>query len=148
MFNVYKKPGELVKYLNTNSHHQHHKTAVLSGVELRLALLTTTTPTNVNLSLSDIYPDKHEALQTAGKICAGEKMRTIQAVIDEESRSRQERDKKKSPKMDTQDSLFNVKYMNFGNNHRPIQQVIKRLRNSYNLKWLQLHVIHQNSQNS
>jgi hypothetical protein len=68
-------------------------------------------------------------------------MRTIQAVIDEESRSRQEQDKKKSQKIDKRDSLFIVKYANLGNNHRPIQQVIKRLRNSYNLKWLQPHVI-------
>ena len=93
LFNVYKKPGKLVKYLNTDSHyHHHHKTAFLADVELRLALLTTTTPTNVNLSLSDIYPDKHEAFQTAWQIRAGENMRTIQAVIDEESRSRQKQD--------------------------------------------------------
>jgi hypothetical protein len=41
-FNVYKKPGKLIKYLNTDSHHHtNHKTAVLQGVELCLALLTT-----------------------------------------------------------------------------------------------------------
>jgi hypothetical protein len=63
LFNVHKKPGKLVKYLNSDSHHHwHHKTAVLSGVKLRLSLLTTRTPTNANLSLSDIYPDKDKAL--------------------------------------------------------------------------------------
>jgi hypothetical protein len=67
-FNVHMKPNELVKYLNTHSHHHcHHKSAVLSGVELQLALLTTMTPENANLSISIIYPDKHEALQTAGQ---------------------------------------------------------------------------------
>ncbi len=59
-FNAYKKPGELIKYLNTNSHHhKNHKTAALQGVELRLALLTTVSDDNKTLSLSDIYPDKH-----------------------------------------------------------------------------------------
>ncbi len=54
-FNVYKKPGELVKYLNHDSHHHSsHKTAVLSGVELWLALLTTKTADNLNKSMSDI----------------------------------------------------------------------------------------------
>jgi hypothetical protein len=73
-FNVYKKPGELVKYLNHNSHHHHsHKTAVLSGVELRLALLTMKTADNLNKSMSDIYPDKHEALTIAGQLKPGQK---------------------------------------------------------------------------
>jgi hypothetical protein len=52
-----------VKYLNSDSHHhRRHKTTVLSGIELHLALLTTRTPTNANLSLSDIYLDKDKAL--------------------------------------------------------------------------------------
>jgi hypothetical protein len=34
-FDVHKKPGKLVKYLNHNSHHHcHHKTTVLSWVKL------------------------------------------------------------------------------------------------------------------
>jgi hypothetical protein len=63
-FNVYKKPGKSIKYLNTNSHHHTNlKTAVLQGVELRLALLTTVSDEKEKLlSLSDIYLDKHEAL--------------------------------------------------------------------------------------
>jgi hypothetical protein len=73
-FSVYKKPGELVKYINHDSHHHRsHKTAVLSGVELRLALLTTKTADNLNKSMLDIYPDKHEALTIAGQIKPGQK---------------------------------------------------------------------------
>jgi hypothetical protein len=54
-FSVHRKSGELVKYLNTDSHyHQHHKTAVLSGVEMCRAPLTTRTPDNAEMSLSDI----------------------------------------------------------------------------------------------
>jgi hypothetical protein len=71
---VYKKPGELIKYLNNDSHHhRNHKAAVLSGVELHLALLTTKTANNENQSISDNYPDKHEALIIAGQLKNGKK---------------------------------------------------------------------------
>jgi hypothetical protein len=54
-FGVYKKLGELVKYLNHDLHHHcNHKTAVLSGVKLCLALLTTKTAANVNQSILGI----------------------------------------------------------------------------------------------
>jgi hypothetical protein len=85
-FNVYKKPGELNKYLNTDSHHHtNHKMAVLQGVELCLALLTMVSDKNKNLSLSDIYPDKHEAISIAGQIKTGEKMRTLCEVLNNNS---------------------------------------------------------------
>ena len=73
-FNVHQEPGELVKYLNHDSHHhRHHKAAVLQGVELRLALLTTMTPENANMSMSDIYPDKYD-VPIAGQLKPSEKM--------------------------------------------------------------------------
>jgi hypothetical protein len=82
LFNVYRKPCKLAKYLNHNSHHYWlHKTVVLSGVELRLALLTTRTPTNKDLSISEIYPDKHDALWLTGKIKLGQKMQTLKTVL-------------------------------------------------------------------
>jgi hypothetical protein len=75
LINIHRKPGKLVKHLNSDSHHHwHHKSAVLSGVELRLALLTTRTPANANLSLLDIYPDKDKALRLAGQLKLGQKM--------------------------------------------------------------------------
>ena len=74
---------ELVKYLNNDSHHHcNRKRAVLSGAELRLALLTTMTNSNADLSLSDIYPDKHEALRSAGQLSKDQKMRTLSAVLE------------------------------------------------------------------
>ncbi len=83
-FNVYKKPGKLVKYLNTDSHHHtNHKTAVLQVVELHLALPTTVLDKNKNLSLSEIYPDKHEALSVAGQTKTSEKMRTLREVLND-----------------------------------------------------------------
>jgi hypothetical protein len=81
-FNFYKKPGKLIKCLNMDSHHhKNHKTAVLQGVELCLALLTTVPDKNENLSLSDVYPDKHVALSTANQTKTGQKMRTLREVL-------------------------------------------------------------------
>ena len=87
-FDIHRKPGRLVKYLNTDSHHHpHHKTVVLSSAELRLALLTIHTPGNADLSLLDIYPDKHKALRLARQLKPGQMMQTLSAVLNDESRS-------------------------------------------------------------
>ncbi len=87
-FNVYRKPGKLIKYLNTDSHHHNnYKTAVLQGVELCLDLLTMVSDKNKNLSLSYIYPDKHEALSIAGQVKTGEKMRSLCKVLNDNSQS-------------------------------------------------------------
>jgi hypothetical protein len=136
-FNVHKKPNELVTYLNTHSHHyRHHKSAVLSGLELRLALLTTMTPENADLSISTIYPEKHEALRTPGQLKENQEMRTLRAVREDESGSGPLRLERKSCQTDHHDTLFITKYANCGPNTRPINQVIKKLRNQYNLRWL------------
>ncbi len=76
----------MIKYLNADSHHhKNHKAAVLQGVVLCLALLTTVLDNNKTLILSDIYPDKHKALSTAGQIKAGQKMRALCKVLHDES---------------------------------------------------------------
>ncbi len=72
IFGVHQKPGKLVKYLNHDSHHHcHHKNAVLSGVKLQLALLTAMTKANADMSMSKIYPNKHDALSLAGQLRPG-----------------------------------------------------------------------------
>jgi hypothetical protein len=137
LFNVYRKPGKLVKYLNHDSHHHRlHKTAVLSGMELCLALLTTRTPTKEDLSLSKIYPDKHDALRLTGQIKLRQKMQTLKAFLYDKSSSGPARLEKKSRATNKHDSLLVVKFANLGSNHRPIIQIIKHLRNEYKLKWL------------
>jgi hypothetical protein len=142
-FNIYKNWGELIKYLNTDSHHhKNYKTAVLQGVELRLALLTIMLDINKNLSLSDIYPDKHKALSTAGQIKSGQKMRTHCKVLDDESWSSPARLKRQLRVIDKRDSFFIVKYENLGHNNRPIDQIICQARNESQLKWLHPHVIY------
>jgi hypothetical protein len=114
LFNVHRKPGKLVKYLNLNSHHHwHHKTAVLSGVELCLAFLTTRTPANADLSLLDIYPDKDEALRLTGQLTLGQKMQMLSAVLDNETSSGPARLKKQRRAVDKSESFLSVKYATF-----------------------------------
>jgi hypothetical protein len=93
------------------------------------------TPENANLSISVIYPDKHEALQTAGQLKPGHEMQTLRAVLEDESQSGPLRLEKKSRQTDHRDTFSITKYENFGPTSRPINQVIKKLRNQYNLKW-------------
>jgi hypothetical protein len=146
-FSVYCKPGELVKYLNTDSHHhRNHKSAVLSGVELRLALLTTRTTANELCSLSTLYPDKHEALRIAGHLKAGEQMRKLGTVLDDESKSGPARLEKKSRAVDKRDSYFIAKYASLGN-HRTIQQCISYWKKSFQLKWLRPRVVYSRHKN-
>jgi hypothetical protein len=54
-------------------------------VALRFALLTTVSDKNKNISISEIYPDKHEALSIAGQIKTSEKMRTLREVLNNNS---------------------------------------------------------------
>jgi hypothetical protein len=142
LFNVHRKPDKLVKYLNLDSHHhRHHKTAVLSGVKLRLALLTTRTPANANLSLLDIYPDKDQALQLARQLKLGQKMQTLSAVLNDKTSSGPDRLKKQSHAFDKRDSFLIVKYASLGHSQWLIVKVVKHLRNLCCLKWLHLHVV-------
>ncbi len=129
-FNVYKKLGELVKYLNHNSHyHCSHKTVVLSGVELQLSLLTTTTADNLTKSILDIYPDKHDALTIAGQLKPGQKMRTLGDILDDKSRSVPIRLEKRSCAVNKRETFFNVKYASLGKEWQAISQTLKNLRN-------------------
>jgi hypothetical protein len=141
-FNIYKKPGELIKHLNTDSHHHmDHKMAVLQGVELLLALLTMVLDENKNLSLSEIYPDKHEALSIAGQIKTSEKMRTLREVLNDNFWSGPTRLEKWLCAINKRNSLFIVKYANLGQSNRPINQIIRSMRNEFKLKWLHPRVI-------
>jgi hypothetical protein len=142
-FRVYRKLSKLVKCLNNDRHHhQNHKAAVLSGVKLCLALLITKTAANENQSISDIYPDKHEALKIAGQLKNGKKMQKLGEVLEDELRSGPTRLKKQSRCMDKHNTLFIVKYANLGKQQQPNSMVIKSLRNAYKLKLLCPHVIY------
>jgi hypothetical protein len=115
---------------------------VLQGVELPLALLTMVSDKNENFSLSDIYPDKHEALSIAGQINTSEKMRTLRKVLNNNSQSGPTRLEKQSCAIDKCDLLFIVKYANLGRSNKPINQIICRMRNEFKLKWLRPCVLY------
>ncbi len=100
-------------------------------MELRLVLLITHTPGNADLSLSDIYPDKHEALRLTGQLEPGQMMRTLSAVSNNESNSGPARLDKKLHAVDKRDSFLVVKYASLGHSQRPIVQAVKCLRNLY-----------------
>ncbi len=110
-------------------------------MELRLALLTTRTPLNSEMSLSDLYPDKHDALQIAGQLKPDEKMRTLGAVIDDDTSSGPTRLAQKLREVNKRNSFLVIKYVNLGRAQRPIVHVVKSLRNKCNLKWLRPRVV-------
>ena len=63
-FNTCSKPGFNTKYLNFGSHNPEYcMNAVLKGVVIRLAGLTTRTAANNTTCLSDIYLNTDMALQ-------------------------------------------------------------------------------------
>jgi hypothetical protein len=77
--------------------------AILQGVELRLTLLTTVLDKNENFSLSDIYPDKHEALFIASQIKSGEKVSILCEFLN---------------------NNFNLVLPDLKNNHAPLTNLI------------------------
>ncbi len=116
-------------------------------MEQRLALLTTVSEENEDLSLSNIYPDKHEVLSIAGQIKPGKKMQALHKVLNDNLTSGPARLDKRLLAVNKRDSFFIVKYASLGKNHRPINQVIRRLRNEFKLKWLHLHVVYSRHSN-
>jgi hypothetical protein len=60
---------------------------VLSGVKLWLALPTTMTKANPDMSMSEIYPDKHDALSMAGQLRPGAQMRTLRTILEDNTES-------------------------------------------------------------
>ena len=93
------------------------------------------------MSLSDIYPDKHDALRLAGQLKLDQKMRTLGAVLDDESDSGPARLEKKSRAIDKRDSFLVIKYASLGHSQRPLVQTVKNLRNAFRLKWLRPRVV-------
>jgi hypothetical protein len=66
------------------------------------------------MSLSDLYPDKHDALRLTGQLKPDGKMRTLSAVLDDETSSGPARLARKSREVDKRDSFLVIKYANLG----------------------------------
>jgi hypothetical protein len=80
--------------------------------------------------MSDIYPDKHDALTIAGHLKPGKKMRMLGDILDDESRSGPIRLEKRSRAVNKGDTFFIVKYAKLGKERQPISQTLKSLRNA------------------
>ena len=66
-FGVYTKPNQELKNLNSKSNHPPHCfSAITKGVYRHLASLTSLTNKSKYLSIKDIYPRHHQALDSAG----------------------------------------------------------------------------------
>jgi hypothetical protein len=63
-------------------------------------------------------------------------------VLEDESQSSPLWLERTSCQNDYPDTLFITKYANLGPNTRLIKQVIKKLRNQYNLRWLRPHIVY------
>ena len=68
-------------------------------------------------------------------------MRTLGAVLDDESDSGPARLEKKSRATDKRDSFLVIKYASLGHSQRPLTQTVKKLRNAFKLKWLRPRVV-------
>jgi hypothetical protein len=97
--------------------------------------------------MSDIYPDKHEALHIAGQLKLGQKMCTLSKILSGKFTSGPSWLGKQSCAIDPQDTFFIVKYASLGKSYPPIHQLIKHLRNLYNLKWLRPRVVYSRHTN-
>ncbi len=83
----------------------------------------------------------------AEQLKENQEMWTLQAVLEDESQSGPLRLERKSRQTDHCDTLFIIKYANLGTNTRPINQVVKKLRNQYNLRWLRPWVVYSRHTN-
>jgi hypothetical protein len=105
------------------------------------------TKANADMSMSKIYPDKHNALSLVGQFRPGAQMCTLRAILKDITKSGPIRLAKQSRQKDKQDTFFIVKYANLGKGIRPINQVIKRLLDAYRLKWLRPRVVYSQHTN-
>ena len=95
-FGVHTKPGYQQKYLNVGSHHTSAtKNAVVRGVSIRIAGLTTRTATNSNVSLSKAYPGIHGALKAAGYLADDSQLPKLGEILNNRERERMQSLRKK-----------------------------------------------------
>jgi hypothetical protein len=74
-------------------------------------------------------------------------MRTLSEILSNKSTLGPSQLEKQSRAIDPRDTFFIVKYASLGKSHQPIHQLIKHLRNSYNLKWLRPRVVYSRHTN-
>jgi hypothetical protein len=80
IFGVYLKPGQQLKYLNSDSSHTPHCfKAITKGVFAHLASLTSLTNDSRYKTIKELYPQHHKALELAGLV--PKYVQTLQEVL-------------------------------------------------------------------
>ena len=138
-FQVYRKPNQQLKYLNTDSTHTRSCfKAIPKGVYKRLAKLTTMTESNANKTLKEIYPIHFQKLELAKLVTDDiptlkEEIQKREAELADPKRDQTAKHKKRDRKRKT---YFCVGFSNIWK--IPIHKTIKSIRDKYNLKWLKV----------
>jgi hypothetical protein len=135
-FGVYLKPGQQLKYLNSDSSHPPHCfKAITKGVFGRLASLTSLTDESRYKSIKDLYPLHHKALESAG--LAPEYVPTLQEVLDlNKGKEKRKEEKNERDKQRNRSVYFCIGYSKFWK--EPIHRWIMKLRNRFDIKWLRI----------
>ncbi len=139
-FKVHLKTNQQLQYLNKGSAHTHACfRAIPTGVCHRLAKLTTITPENANIPLSQLYPQHFQALQQANlltkhsleKIPTLAEAQNLYQPVDPSKRALQQR----------QRDARRTTYFCIGKSMAwttPIWLIIKKLKKKHHLKWLRV----------
>jgi hypothetical protein len=131
-FGVYLKPGQQLKYLNSDSSHPPHCfKAITKGVFSQLESLTSLTNESRYKSIKDLYPQHHRALKLAGLV--PKYIPTLHEVLDlNNGKDKCKEEKLEQDKQINISAYFCIGYLKFWK--EPIHKWLKKLRYRFDLK--------------
>jgi hypothetical protein len=141
-FKVYKKDGQMLKYVEKGSAHTSATYAsIAKGVFKRLARLTSNTTQNNNCRMDVLYPEHCRILLNA-KLINIHKIPTLNEVILNDNNIDDPLNKKKEKILKFGRNLnFQIKVSKFWKT--PIHVIIKKLKIKHNLKWLRFKMCYK-----
>ena len=142
-FQIYIKPNQKLKYLNSDSTHLPSTfRAIPKGVLERLCNLTSKSKQSERITIDKLYPLHCAALKTAG--LAPKEFPTLLELRNfKKLRSTEEKEKEKSEKKKKQSRqtyfCIGVSTVSMRTaRHPPFHETITKIRNKFNLKWLRV----------
>ena len=138
-FEVYRKKGQALKYVDKQSlHRQSVFKSISKGVFTRLIRLTSVTDENKKLTLDKIYPEHTKALQAAGLITR--EFPTLEDLqLKEEERRKNSENEKENSRKDNRTIYFVLSHSKIWGNST-VPRTIKKLRKRYKLNWLRVQM--------
>ena len=141
-FKVYMEDNQKLKYFNSNSTHTKCcMKAIPFGLFKRLAKLTSINKRIVNTQIDELYPDHAKALKVAG--LSPTKFPSLKEILIKNNidklKKKSKEDKKKKKRRNIYFCIGTCNtwmLRNTWNNIVPIHVILKRLRDKYDLKWL------------